>query len=213
MRRGDGAAYRGRPVGALGRAGSFSFQSSKNLTCGEGGAIVTSDEAFAAACRSLHNCGRVPGGVWYEHHRLGGNYRLSEFQGAVLNGQLDRFASQLELRERNGRHLARELGKISGLLPQVRPTWAHVNANGTLAGSSGGVTSASLGVDGQYSVNFGRNVSQCAYVATIDFGDSANEGEVSVSPRDGNAKAVFVQTFLFSPAMDADMPFYLAVFC
>src|SRR5262245_14750294 len=96
---------------------------------------------------------------------------------------------------------------------QVRPTWAHVNADGTLARSSGGVTSASLGVDGQYSVNFGRDVSKCAYVATIDFGDSANEGEVSVAPSDSNTNAVFVQTFLFSPAMDADMPFYLAVFC
>ena len=99
------------------------------------------------------------------------------------------------------------------LTPKARAAWAHVNADGTLARSSGGVTSASLGVDGQYSVNFGRDVSNCAYVATIDYGDSANEGEVSVSPRDGNVKAVFVQTFLFTPAMDADLPFYLAVFC
>jgi hypothetical protein len=99
------------------------------------------------------------------------------------------------------------------LAPKARPTWAHVAANGTLLRSSGGVTSTSLGVDGQYSVNFGRNVSECAYVATIDFGDSANEGEVSVAPSDSSVNAVFVQTFLFSPAMDADMPFYLAVFC
>ena len=99
------------------------------------------------------------------------------------------------------------------LAPKARPAWAHINADGTLARSSGGVTSASLGVDGQYSVNFGRDVSGCAYVATIDYGDSANEGEVSVSPRDGNVNAVFVQTFLFSPAMDSDLPFYLAVFC
>jgi hypothetical protein len=99
------------------------------------------------------------------------------------------------------------------LAPKARPAWAHINADGTLARSSGGVTSASLGVDGQYSVNFGRDVSKCAYVATIDFGNSANEGEVSVAPSDGNTGAVFVQTYLFSPAMDADMPFYLVVFC
>lgn len=99
------------------------------------------------------------------------------------------------------------------LAPKARAAWAHVNADGTLARSSGGVTSASLGVDGQYSVNFGRDVSKCAYVATIDFGDSANEGEVSVAPSDSSINAVFVQTFLFSPAMDADLPFYLAVFC
>ena len=74
------------------------------------------------------------------------------------------------------------------IAPKARAAWAHVNADGTVARSSGGVTSATLGVDGQYSVNFGRNVSECAYVATIDYGDSANEGEVSVAPRDGNVK-------------------------
>jgi hypothetical protein len=99
------------------------------------------------------------------------------------------------------------------LAVRARPAWAHVAADGTLLRSSGGVTSSSLGVDGQYSVNFGRDVSNCAYVATIDYGDSANEGEVSVAPRDASVQAVFVQTFLFSPAMDADMPFYVAVFC
>ena len=99
------------------------------------------------------------------------------------------------------------------LAPKARAAWAHINADGTLARSSGGVTSASLGVDRQYSINFGRDGSKCAYVATIDYGDSANEGEVSVAPSDGNTKAVFVQTYLFSPAMDANMPFYLAVFC
>ena len=99
------------------------------------------------------------------------------------------------------------------IAPKARAAWAHVNADGSIARSSGGVTSASLLVDGQYSVDFGRDVSQCAYVGTIDYGDSANEGEVSVAPRDGDAQAVFVQTFLFSPAQDADMPFYLAVFC
>lgn len=116
-----GANYRGRPIGTQSLAASFSFQSSKNLTAGEGGAIVTSDEAFAGACRSLHNCGRVPGGVWYEHHALGGNYRLGEFQGAILNAQLDRFEEQATRRERNGRELARRLAIIPGLHPQRRP--------------------------------------------------------------------------------------------
>jgi dTDP-4-amino-4,6-dideoxygalactose transaminase len=116
-----GARYRGRAVGTLGLAGSFSFQSSKNLTSGEGGAIVTRDDGFGEKFRSLHNCGRVAGGLWYEHHFLGGNYRLSEFQGAVLNAQLDRFAEQAELRGRNGRDLAQRLGAIPGLHPQHRP--------------------------------------------------------------------------------------------
>ena len=116
-----GASYRGKPVGALGQAGSFSFQSSKNLTCGEGGAITTSDDAFATRCRSLHNCGRAADGPWYEHHAIGGNYRLGEFQGAVLNGQLEDFEARATVRERNGSALARRLSEIPGLHPQSRP--------------------------------------------------------------------------------------------
>jgi hypothetical protein len=55
-----GAGYQSRPAGSLGHLGSFSFQSSKNLTSGEGGIITTNDEALAERCRSLHNCGRIP---------------------------------------------------------------------------------------------------------------------------------------------------------
>ena len=54
--------YRGRRVGAIGHLGSFSFQSSKNLTCGEGGIILTNDDELAERCRSIHNCGRIAGG-------------------------------------------------------------------------------------------------------------------------------------------------------
>jgi len=116
-----GASYEGRPAGALGRVASFSFQSSKNLTSGEGGIITTNDATLAAACRSLHNCGRVPGGIWYEHHVISGNYRLGEFQGAVLNTQLHRLDTQTTTRDRNGRRLARRLEGLPGIHPQVRP--------------------------------------------------------------------------------------------
>jgi dTDP-4-amino-4,6-dideoxygalactose transaminase len=115
-----GASYRGRPAGSLADIAAFSFQSSKNLTAGEGGIITTNDAALAEACRSIHNCGRVPGGVWYEHHVVSGNYRLGEFQGAVLNCQLDRLDEQTELRDRNGRRLASRLAALPGLYPQRR---------------------------------------------------------------------------------------------
>ena len=115
-----GASYRGRPAGSLGHIATFSFQSSKNLTAGEGGIITTNDDALADACRSIHNCGRVPEGVWYEHHVVSGNYRLGEFQGAVLNAQLDRLEAQTELRDRNGRRLAARLAALPGLYPQRR---------------------------------------------------------------------------------------------
>ena len=115
-----GAGYRGRPAGSLGHAASFSFQSSKNLTAGEGGIITTNDDALAEACRSIQNCGRVTGGVWYEHHTISGNYRLGEFQGAVLNCQLDRLEDQTRTRDANGRYLAARLTQLAGLHPQVR---------------------------------------------------------------------------------------------
>lgn len=66
-----GASWRDQPAGSIGACGSFSFQSSKNLTAGEGGIIVTSDDALAAACRSIHNCGRVPGYLVRASRHLG----------------------------------------------------------------------------------------------------------------------------------------------
>ncbi len=114
------ALYRERPVGSIGHMGSFSFQSSKNLTCGEGGIITTNDDQLAEACRSIHNCGRITGGLWYEHHVMSANYRLGEFQGAVLNAQLDRLEEQTETRDRNGQYLAAKLSRLPGLHPQRR---------------------------------------------------------------------------------------------
>jgi dTDP-4-amino-4,6-dideoxygalactose transaminase len=115
-----GASYRNKPAGSLGHIASFSFQSSKNMTAGEGGIITTNNAKLAAACRSTHNCGRVPSGVWYEHHVISGNYRLSEFQAAVLNAQLDRLEAQTTTRDRNGRYLASRLTGLPGLHPQKR---------------------------------------------------------------------------------------------
>ncbi len=116
-----GAGYQNRPAGAIGHMGSFSFQSSKNLCSGEGGIITTNDDMLAAACRSIHNCGRIPEGVWYEHHVISGNYRLGEFQGAILNAQLDRLESQTKTRDRNGQYLANRIAELPGLHPQKRP--------------------------------------------------------------------------------------------
>jgi dTDP-4-amino-4,6-dideoxygalactose transaminase len=116
-----GASYRERPGGSLGHLAAFSFQSSKNLTAGEGGIITTNDAALAEACRSIQNCGRVAGGVWYEHHVVSGNYRLGEFQGAILNCQIERLEEQTATRDRNGRALASRLGRLPGLHPQARP--------------------------------------------------------------------------------------------
>jgi dTDP-4-amino-4,6-dideoxygalactose transaminase len=117
-----GATYKNRPAGSLAHLASFSFQSSKNLTAGEGGIITTNDDVLADSCRSIHNCGRIPGGIWYEHHGISGNYRLGEFQGAVLNGQLDRLEAQTNARNRNGQYLALRLAHLPGIHPQKRST-------------------------------------------------------------------------------------------
>ena len=115
------ASHRGRPAGSLAQMGSFSFQSSKNLTAGEGGIITTNDDELAGKCRSIQNCGRLPEGVWYEHHVVSGNYRLGEFQGAILNCGLERLEEQTRTREANGRRLATRLATLPGIHPQARP--------------------------------------------------------------------------------------------
>lgn len=115
-----GAEWKGRKAGSLGDMGSFSFQSSKNLNCGEGGIVTTSNEEMAERCRSLHNCGRLKGSKWYEHGILGGNYRLGEFQAAILLAQFERLEEQTRQRNANGLYLNQELAKIEGILPLKR---------------------------------------------------------------------------------------------
>lgn len=114
-----GAEYKSRRVGAIGDVGSFSFQSSKNLTSGEGGFITTNEPGFAERCRSIHNCGRREGHAWYEHFVIAGNFRLSEFQGAILNAQLARLDEQVRRRDENGRFLTEQLAAIPGIHPQT----------------------------------------------------------------------------------------------
>jgi dTDP-4-amino-4,6-dideoxygalactose transaminase len=118
-----GAIYHDQPAGSIGHIASFSFQSSKNMTSGEGGILTTNDGALAESCRSIHNCGRIPSGVWYEHHVISGNYRLGEFQGAILNAQLERLEAQTKTRDRNGQYLATRLSRLPGIYPQRRPAF------------------------------------------------------------------------------------------
>jgi dTDP-4-amino-4,6-dideoxygalactose transaminase len=113
-----GSQWAGRGTGTLGHGGVFSFQMSKNLTAGEGGAIVTQDEAFADICRSITNCGRSKGAAWYHHARLGTNARLTELQAVLLRSQLRRLEGQTLLRESNGAYLTEALQQVDGIIPQ-----------------------------------------------------------------------------------------------
>jgi len=112
-----GTEWNGRKVGALGDAGSFSFQASKNMTAGEGGIILTNDQELAERCDSFLWAGREQGRPWYEFHRLGWNYRITEFQASILLVQLSRLELQNERRMENARYLNERLSKIEGLTP------------------------------------------------------------------------------------------------
>jgi len=112
-----GAEWRGTRVGAIGEIGAFSFQSSKNITSGEGGIIVTNSEELYVKAWSLHNCGGMPQGAWYEHHLPGTNYRITEFQAAILLAQMERFDEQTERRIENAKYLNSKLSKIDGIKP------------------------------------------------------------------------------------------------
>lgn len=108
------AELRGQPVGTAGLAGCFSFQASKNLTSGEGGAIVTNDDAFANLCYNFHTPG---GGKPGESLGRGANYRLTEFQAAILGAQLVRLEEHAKTRDRNAACLTELLQKIPGITP------------------------------------------------------------------------------------------------
>lgn len=113
------AEWRGRKLGSLGECGCFSFQASKNLNCGEGGALITSDEELFSRAYSYHTNGRAwkssAGGLAYV--RNGSNLRLTEFQAALLVAQMTRVEEQSRLRDANARYLAEMLAKIPGMTP------------------------------------------------------------------------------------------------
>ncbi len=127
------AEWRNRMVGGWGLAGCFSFQASKNLNCGDGGAIVTNDPAFGFKCESYHDQSRQKGPGNLTAGCRGGNLRMSEFQGAILNAQMTRLEEQAKRREENAAHLTSLLRQIPGIIPQkqypgtTRNAW-HVYA-------------------------------------------------------------------------------------
>jgi dTDP-4-amino-4,6-dideoxygalactose transaminase len=116
-----GARWRGRGAGTLGDFGSFSMQSSKLLTAGEGGAVTTNDATSAERLRSLVNCGRKePGASAFPEQMLGHNLRMTEWQAAILSAQLERLPEQHARRERNLARLERDIARVPGLRTLAR---------------------------------------------------------------------------------------------
>jgi L-glutamine:2-deoxy-scyllo-inosose/3-amino-2,3-dideoxy-scyllo-inosose aminotransferase len=128
-----GAEWRGRPAGSQGRLGCFSMQQGKVLTCGEGGAVVTSDDALAARAEELRADSRryrpdaaAAGepGLTETASVMGSNFCLSEFQAAVLCGQLDLLDGQHKKRARNFTVLDQLIRDIPGVR-LLRPSRAQ----------------------------------------------------------------------------------------
>lgn len=110
-----GTFWRGRGVGSWGDFGSFSMQRSKLMTAGEGGVLICNDEALRDRAWAYADCGRVKGEWFYHHATYGSNLRMSEWQGAVLRGQLQRFPEQNRTRNENAVALNAALDEIPGI--------------------------------------------------------------------------------------------------
>lgn len=112
-----GGFWRGKGAGTLGDMGCFSFQSSKLMTCGEGGIIITDDDVLAHRCQAYMNSGRgtTADRQAAEGTMLGWNYRMTEFQAAVLLAQLERLPQQIETRNANIAHLEQRVAEIEGV--------------------------------------------------------------------------------------------------
>jgi len=95
--------------------GTFSFQQGKTLASGEGGMVLTDNTELAARVHSLSSHGRLKGHPVYEHHMVGSNLRMSEFQGALLLAQFARLDEQIKHRDANASYLAGGLEQIPGL--------------------------------------------------------------------------------------------------
>lgn len=127
-----GGEWNGKKAGSIGDIGSFSYQLSKHLTAGEGGSLTTSNFELAEKLDALRNCGRRPepvdeeadkgAGVYSDDGNFyqSGNYRITEFQAAILLEGLKRLPEQNKTREENGDYINSRLAEIPGVEPMKR---------------------------------------------------------------------------------------------
>lgn len=118
-----GALYKGRPVGSLGLAGTFSFYGNKIVTTGEGGIVVTNDAELAARIRVLRDHGMEPGRRYW-HPVLGFNYRLTNLQAALGVAQLERLDEILDAKRRVSDRYSAGLNHLPGITLPPEAPWA-----------------------------------------------------------------------------------------
>jgi dTDP-4-amino-4,6-dideoxygalactose transaminase len=113
------AEYKGKKCGVLADLGCFSFQNSKHLPSGEGGAITGNDESLLDRCHSFHNCGRAYQSCTGEHQYFmrGSNRRMQQVQAAMLIQQLDKLQTETAKRQANAAYLSKKLADQPGIQP------------------------------------------------------------------------------------------------
>ncbi len=116
------AEYKGRKCGTVGDLGCFSFQESKHIPSGEGGAITGMSVELIDKCNSFHNCGRAVGtNKGNGSFTRGNNYRMTQAQAVILMQQFDKLVKETEIRRANADYLSANLGKIPGITPVRLP--------------------------------------------------------------------------------------------
>ncbi len=123
-----GAIYKGRRVGAIGDAGAFSFQWSKNITSGEGGAMVTDDDRVYDVAWAHHNCGRLKSNMAQQAMNMSWNLRMPAFQAGLLVPQIQRGAELFQRRADNVAYLRKKLYGFAGVRIQTVPGEGSVSA-------------------------------------------------------------------------------------
>jgi perosamine synthetase len=111
--------YKGKKLGTLGDLGCYSFQNSKNLPAGEGGAIVGNSDEIMDQCYSFHNCGRPFGSVeaTSRYPMRGSNRRMQQIQAITLLSQMSRIEKDADIRLKNAQYLDKKLAEIPGIYP------------------------------------------------------------------------------------------------
>jgi dTDP-4-amino-4,6-dideoxygalactose transaminase len=151
-----GQQWQGKGAGCIGDFGSFSHQSSKILTAGEGGTLLTNDERLARLAHSIIDCGRAKDPEEKEF-TFGANYRLGELQAALLLTQMDRFEEQRKEREVAAGHFEELAPGVEGIRimahdPRIT-RWSFYNYifaidPDAFAGATNGTVAAALEAEG-----------------------------------------------------------------
>jgi perosamine synthetase len=116
------AEYKGRKCGTLGDLACFSFQNSKHIPSGEGGAVTSNSDELVDRCYAFHNCGRATGTFQGSGcFTRGANFRMQHFQASMLLQQIDKLVEETEVRRENADYLIERLQEIPGVDPAQLP--------------------------------------------------------------------------------------------